>query len=475
VQPARRHLKVRVEIANRGAAERRLVYALHGPVAIDTESIQAEGNDIHLGYGFWGRRGDVHAGVLSAADLSGGRWERTDRMAWVGISNNYFTSILFPLEGQAGAAPQSAGHVEKAFGESFPDPRKVDALAQAEQGKPAAQLAPDAVSALAAKAYKNLRVGLRSTKLLIKPGETVAHEYGLYLGPRSPEALAPYDALNFRGVNHYGLFTIIIKFFIWLLGLLKVIAFGSWGLAIILLTVIVKACLHPINRKSQAGMMRFQKQMQKIKPEMDELKTRYGDNRMKMNQEMQKLWKAHGINPAQQMAGCLLIFCQLPIWYGLYSTLQYALGLRQASFLWMKDLTRPDMLVHWGASLPFLGEWLNVLPIAYVILTVINQRLQPKPTDPQMLAQYRMMSFMLVFFGFIFYKFPSGFMLYIMTSAGLGIIESKIIKRELARDDTAGPEPLPQAAYPGRPKKPDRDAGARVPPRSLPPWRKGKR
>jgi YidC/Oxa1 family membrane protein insertase len=210
-------------------------------------------------------------------------------------------------------------------------------------------------------------------------------------------------------------------------------------------------------------MMRFQKKMQRMKPELDELKARHGDNRIKLNQEMQKLWKKHDVNPAQQMAGCLIIFLQLPIWFGLYSTLQYAIGLRQAPFLYIEDLTRPDMLFSFGYALPWIGEWFNLLPLLYVILTVVNQRLQPKPEDPQMLAQYKMMTFMLVFFGFIFYSFPAGFMLYIMTSAALGIIESKIIKAELARDpeigtvatgENAAAQSSPGSAmYPARQKK----------------------
>jgi YidC/Oxa1 family membrane protein insertase len=253
----------------------------------------------------------------------------------------------------------------------------------------------------------------------------------------------------------------------WLLGLLKTISLGSWGLAIILLTVVVKVCLHPINRKSQGSMQRFQKKLQKVKPQMDEIKAKYAQNRIKMNQELQKVFKEHGINPGQQMAGCLILFLQLPIWLGLYYSLQYAIGLRQASFLYVSDLTRPDHLFSFGTNVPFLGMYFNLLPVLYVILTVVNQQLQPKPDDPQMRAQFRMMSFMLVFFGFIFYSFPAGFMFYFMTSSALGILESKIIKAELAREgDLASPalsaSGAPSASstyYPSRPKKPEEDSG----------------
>ena len=456
-----RHLKVRLEITNQSTRPIAIAYSIHGPGGIDTEVLQGEGgSDIELAFGQWSGGGDkVYAETLRAASIGGGHWERGERIAWVGVSNNYFASVLYP-SGPSG--PKSA-HIERAFADTYPDRQQMAKLALEKHRRPLLELPAHDVAALAETSFKNLKTGLRVVKHTLKPGEELVHEYGLYTGPRERSILDRYAALDLQGVNQYGMFSILVKFFIFLLGALKSIAFGSWGVAIVLLTVIVKACLHPINRKSQGSMMRFQKKMQRMKPEMDELKARYGDNRLKMNQEMQKLWKKHDVNPAQQMAGCLIIFLQLPIWYGLYSTLQYAIGLRQAPFLYIEDLTRPDMLFSFGYPLPWIGEYFNLLPLLYVILTVVNQRLQPKPEDQQMLAQYKMMTFMLVIFGFIFYSFPAGFMLYIMTSAALGIIESKIIKAELARDPeigaiASGEAPVPQstgnsAPYPARQKK----------------------
>jgi YidC/Oxa1 family membrane protein insertase len=355
--------------------------------------------------------------------------------------------------------------VEKAFAEAYPDTQSLSELARKKHDLSLEELTPEALGELSGKAYKNVRVGLRSLKQALKPGETLTHEYGLYVGPRERQELDRYSLLNFQGVRQYGTFSFLVKFFMWLLGLLKTISLGSWGLAIILLTVVVKVCLHPINKKSQGSMQRFQKKLQKVKPQMDEIKAKFAQNRLKMNQEMQRLFKEHGINPGQQMAGCLILFLQLPIWLGLYYSLQYAIGLRQASFLYVTDLTRPDQLFSFGTSVPFLGTYFNLLPVLYVILTVVNQQLQPKPDDPQMRAQFRMMTFMLVFFGFIFYSFPAGFMFYFMTSSALGIIESKIIKAELARDgELASPASTAPGAsgasgtyYPSRPRKPEED------------------
>jgi YidC/Oxa1 family membrane protein insertase len=428
------YLRVRVEFENRGTEPRAFSYSLYGPAGIDSEDRQAAGADIALAYGTRSQgRGDI-----AVDHLYGGKVLHKDihrNVAWVAAANNYFTSILFPLPADGDL---HADYVEKGFGDFYPDFHSMEALAQEKYGKPLNAVTAREGADVEDQAYKNVRMGFRSFPITLEPGGRETHDYGLCIGQRSHAELDRFVGLNFHAVNDYGVFGFLVKLFIRLLEFLKAIAFGSWGVAIILLTFIVKLCLHPVNRKSQGGMHRFQKKVQKIKPQMDALKERHGKNRVKYNQEVQKLWKENNINPSQQMAGCLMILFQLPIWWGLYSTLRYAIGLRQADFLYITDLTWPDRLFSLGFELPFLGAHFNLLPILYVILTIVNQQLQPKPEDPQMRAQFRMMTFMMVFFGFIFYQFPSGFMLYIMTSAALGIIESKIIKAELAREELSG-------------------------------------
>jgi YidC/Oxa1 family membrane protein insertase len=252
------------------------------------------------------------------------------------VSNYYFTCVLFPF----GANGAPADFVEKGFADSYPDRQSLDELARSTHGRPFAELDPQTAAGLAPKAYRNVRAGFRSRQVKIPPGQTVVHEYGLYAGPRDRESLGPYAALSLDEVNRYGMLSPIVTFFIWLLSLLKSVALGSWGMAIVLLTLIVKLCLHPINKKSQASMHRFQKKMQAVKPEMDALKERYAQKPAQMQKEMQALFKKHGINPGQQAAGCLMIFLQMPIWIGLLTTLNYAIGLRQAGFLYIRDLTR---------------------------------------------------------------------------------------------------------------------------------------
>jgi YidC/Oxa1 family membrane protein insertase len=456
------HLRMTLEIRNIGVADRTLSYTFYGPAAIDSQAVRGPGSDIDYAYGLAGP-GGVVVSVENAGD-----WERVAqssdrniRLSWVGISNSYFTSIL---------VPQTAGRdpfFDTGIVESFPDPARLEDLALEKYGRPPAKLTPEELEECRDKAYPNLRAGFRIPQQDLRPGDSLVHEYVLYAGPRD-ERLHLYSDLNFTGVNDYGMFSGLVKFFIWLLGTLKSVAFGSWGVSIILLTFLVKLCLHPINRRSQKSMTRFQKKFQKIQPKVKELQAQYKNDRMKLHQETQKLFKEHGVNPGQQMAGCLILLLQMPVWFSLYWTLQYTIGLRQAGFLYIEDLTRPDKLLYLGVeNLPLLGDsflYLNLLPVLYVVLTVVNQRLQPRPQDPQMQAQYRMMTFMMIFFGFIFYGFPAGFMLYIMTSSALGIVESKIIKAQLAREEaaTGAPGKPAQAAEPvaaTRPAYPGKGSG----------------
>ena len=189
---------------------------------------------------------------------------------------------------------------------------------------------------------------------------------------------------------------------------------------------------------------------------MKALREKHKADPLKANQEIQKLFREHGVNPAQMAGGCLMLFLQLPIWIGLISTFRLAIELRQASFLYIPDLTAPDHLSHLPFSLPFLGDWFNLLPILYVIVTLVNQKMMPKSDDPQMQKQQKMMSYMMVAFGFIFYNFASGLLLYFLTSASLGILEQKIIRAELKREEenpdvvvTGGPA-LPPPPKPGQ-------------------------
>jgi YidC/Oxa1 family membrane protein insertase len=200
----------------------------------------------------------------------------------------------------------------------------------------------------------------------------------------------------------------------------------NYGVAIVLLTLCIKVCLHPLQRKAQIAMRR----MQHLTPLIKEMQEKYKGDRQKQSQAQMELWKKHNANP---MSGCWPMLIQLPIFFGLFRMLRSAVELRHAGFvLWIKDLSQPDTLTH------VAGFPVNVLPVLMVISWVVQSSLQPKPVDEQQAQQQRMMKWMPVIFGVMLYNMASGLTLYWLTSTFLGILEQKWIKHQIAKMEAAG-------------------------------------
>ena len=244
--------------------------------------------------------------------------------------------------------------------------------------------------------------------------------------------------------------------------------FRDWGLAIIALVILVRLILHPITKSSQVSMMK----MQKMGPELERLKKKHADDKDAFAKAQMEMYKEMGVSP---FLGCLPMFLQMPIWIALYSALQSVIQLRQAPFLWgftwIHDLARPDRLITWDHhpfTLPIIGTItsFNLLPILMGIVMFIQQRMQPMPTaTPEQEQQRKMMTWMSLLFSLFLYLAPSGLNLYIFTSTGLGIIESRRIRahiKELEERDKnktiIDAKPTRQAKLikkedPGKPKK----------------------
>ena len=171
---------------------------------------------------------------------------------------------------------------------------------------------------------------------------------------------------------------------------------GSYGLAIVILTGIVKLIFWPITHKSTISMNK----MQALQPKLKKLKEEYKDDRIKLNQKMQELWREEGVNP---ISGCLPILIQIPVFLVLYWTLNNAPELKDSSFLWIKDLSKPDTVAY-IFNLP-----LN--PLAFIMAgTMLVQQLM-SPTSAEG-PQAKMMLVMPIIFLFFFYSMPSGLTLY---------------------------------------------------------------
>jgi YidC/Oxa1 family membrane protein insertase len=215
-------------------------------------------------------------------------------------------------------------------------------------------------------------------------------------------------------------------------------SFTGYGIAVIMLTLVIKLALHPFQRKMNISMHK----MQTLQPKLKAIEEKYAGQtkpEMKQKKEMEKwdLMKKEGANPA---SGCLPMFIQMPIFFALYGVFSRAFDIRQASFLWIQDMSLSDRL----ATFTFWPHQLNLLPVIYIGFSIFQSLRQPKPEnpDPQQEGTRKMMMFMPVVFGFLFYSMPAGLVLYFAASSIFGFAESWYIKRFILKVDRHG-KPLP--------------------------------
>lgn len=249
----------------------------------------------------------------------------------------------------------------------------------------------------------------------LAPGQTAAREYRVYLGPKESAQLEAVGA-NLDEAIQKGWFPALTDFFTAVLvATHRVIP--NYGVAIILITIVVRLLMYPVMQRQMQSM----KRISAIQPRLKEVQAKYADDKQKQSEEMMKLYKESGFNP---LSGCLPMLLQLPVFIGLYYALQGSIQLRQEPFFgWMHDLAAPEALfVIPGLDLP-----VRLLPILMGGSMVLQARLTPTTVDP---AQARMMNtIMPVMFTFMFYQFASGLVLYWLVSNLLGIGQQLLINR----------------------------------------------
>lgn len=214
---------------------------------------------------------------------------------------------------------------------------------------------------------------------------------------------------------------------------------GNFGIAIMLLTIVVKLLMFPLANKAYHSMA----SIRELQPEIAKINERYVDDAIARNKAMMEFYKKEKVNPA---AGCLPMFIQMPVFFALYKVLYVSLEMRHAPFFgWLTDLSSPDHsniftlfgMLHWDHP-----AWLQlgVLPILMTATMIIQMKQQPKPTDP---IQAKMMQFMPYFFLFFFVNFPAGLVLYWTWSNILSIIQQQVIITQHRKKHGA---PKPKAA-----------------------------
>ncbi len=246
----------------------------------------------------------------------------------------------------------------------------------------------------------------------IAPGDAVMQKTYLLLGPKKYDNLRDLG-IGIENIVDFGWITFLGKFFYYVLTS-SVVYLGNFGLGIILITVAIKLILFPISHKQMQSM----KKMQVIQPQMKALQEKYRKEPQKQQQELAKLYKKHGVNP---MGGCLPLLIQFPIFIALYQVLMNAIEMRGASFLWVNDLSQPNvaMVLIMGVSM------------------FVQQKMTPVSGDPR---QAKIMMMLPIVFTAMFWNFPAGLVLYWLTNNVLTIGQQHIMNRLQNQDADQEPK-----------------------------------
>jgi YidC/Oxa1 family membrane protein insertase len=247
--------------------------------------------------------------------------------------------------------------------------------------------------------------GLGMPAFTLAPGQSLDESFQIYAGPKDLSQLRKLGGGQ-EAVLNFGMFGFVSEFLLWAMNSLNAV-FHSYAAAIIVLTLIIKSLLWPIQNKATNQL----RKMSLLTPKMTELREKYKDDPQKMNEEVMKLYREYGVNP---FSGCVPMLIQIPIFFGFYAMLGSAIELRNSSFLWVRDLSQPDTVFHlWGFPV-------NVLPIVMTGSMVWQMAISPKSGDAM---QKRIFYFMPVVFLVFCYNYASGLALYWTTQNLFSIVQ----------------------------------------------------
>lgn len=426
-------LFVELRFENRSGKPVSVSQAFNGPVMPPRELDRGSDRNIVGGYLYEGAIKIRHdyiesfGGSTVAIDYTAGK--NKEPVLWAGTCSVYFNAILRldPIATAAGTplTPEYVGKIEG---------RVLDAEN------------PNSHE-------RHVVTRFETTAVSLAVGESKSLPMRLFVGPRQRSLLnneylsalpLAYDQtlVLTSGPCGFCTFQWLVNILVWMLGVFHFIV-RDWGVAIILLVLLVRTLLHPITKKSQVNMMA----MSKFGPELERIKTKYKDNPQEQQRAMMQFYKQHGATP---VLGCLPMLLQMPIWIALFSALQSTFELRQAPFLefgginltWIKDLAQPDHLIKFDQTYTFffiVVSGLNILPFLLAVVFFLQHKFTPKPPamTPEQEQQQKIMQWMTLLFPLMLYGGPSGLNLYILASTTFGIIESKIIRDHIKQREAA--------------------------------------
>ena len=340
---------------------------------------------------------------------------RSERLALFGSHNNFFAAVLSPRD------DETADRISSVTCAAVLDKPGLAQAIEDWEAQAGHIIPPDERADL----HEEFGGNAQATAIVNVPRQagrkTLSFQF--FVGPKSPPLMQSENLVTFRSLYEFDYRSMawINKSLLWTLRFFHGLT-GNWGIAIILLTVLVKTLLFPMNRLHSRQMEAFQKKIAKLKPKLEEIKKKYKNNVRKYHEQQQKMMREHGVRAP--VFGCLILFLQFPVFIGLFQILRTSFELRHAPFLgWIHDLSQPDAL-----PMPFLFESINLLPLLMVAAMVIHSKLMPKPADEQAAQMQKMMLIMPFLFCFFLYSYASGLSLYMLTNALLGIVQTKLLK-----------------------------------------------
>jgi len=446
---------IALEIENKASEPFEVIVAERGPVGVKREDLRTDYRRVVVAK--TDDTGKIGAGAAKSREEVFRNGENRklslkpgdEHILWSALGNKYFTCIIAP----------------------GPQPTESDKTAY-----------PKNLTDVSAKILSDRKEGTEdltfvqqfSTLRSLAPGERWSIQLDAFCGAKSkktfdamPQAVAR-DYIVASSPDHSGCtFEVLSQAMLWLLTASYRLV-HNYGVAIIILVIIVRLILHPITRYGQTNMMKAQKGMAKLKPKIDAIQQQYKNDRQKLNEETMKLYREEGVNPASTVLGCLPMMLQMPVWIALWTTLNTNVDMRHEPFFWwIRDLASPDALVtlpdRWHFRIPLIGSdsfmgpvlAFNLLPIIMTVTMYLQQKFTQKLTRPdtpppvqrdkdgrvipdQMAQQMKMMNYMMPFFGLLFYNFPSGLNLYILVSNLFGMGEQLLIRKRIREKEERG-------------------------------------
>ena len=310
--------------------------------------------------------------------------ERITRdMGWAAVKNKFFVQILNPKDGAAGC----------------------DLIVERTKGKFENPEEPNTWEAAATPS--RLAAALHFSERSLAAGETYRRDCSYYVGPKELSAIIPLG-LHKKEIMEFGHLRWFCEVLLWSLNKLHWLI-PNYGIAIILLTLIVRILFWPLTHKGTESM----KRLQALQPQIKALQEKYRDKPQKLHSETMALYKENKVNP---LGGCLPMLVQIPVFFALFSVLRSAVELRYASFLWVKDLSSAENLLVGVSPYP-----INLLPILMTVTQIWQQKLTPAAGDP---AQQKMMMWMMPIMMLMFlYNMPSALVLYWTANQVMMIIQ----------------------------------------------------